>query len=239
MQAAPFWGIDGCKTGWLAIARDEEKNWWAEVFSDFSALGRTAQSAQRVLVDIPIGLPTHQARRCDTLARQRLQARRSSVFPVPSRAALQAPDYRSGCDRNQALMGKRISKQAWNIGPKILEVDRWLLQHDPRQQQVRECHPELALMGLNHGVPMAHNKKKTEGQQERLHVLRRHWTAVDEIFHELLKRFPRRAVAPDDILDALALTLTAAQAPALVALPPEPEYDEQGLRMEITYGQFE
>jgi predicted RNase H-like nuclease len=108
-----------------------------------------------IAVDMPIGLPSEGRRACDSEARRMLGARRSSVFPVPTRDALAATSFAE-------VSG--LSIQGWNLVPKIREVDAcW----EPR---VRECSPELSFTVLA-GAPMVHNKRTPEGRAERLAVL--------------------------------------------------------------------
>ncbi len=37
--------------------------------------------------------------------------------------------YEKACEVNEKLTGKRISKQAWNIIPKIRDVDSFLVEN--------------------------------------------------------------------------------------------------------------
>lgn len=239
MNDLHVWGVDGCRRGWLGIALLGATAWEGYCFSRFSDLMSAAHSAKQVLVDIPIGLPEREKRHCDQAARRLLtRLRGSSVFPVPSRVALQAIDYPTACDRNEAQLGVRIAKQAWNISPKIREVDAWLLAHDPQQQLVRECHPELAFWAMNHAQPMRDRKASEAGATQRLACLTQRYPTAPRIYDELRRRFPRRDVAPDDILDALALAITAQRAQRLISLPEQPQHDAEGLRMEIVYGQW-
>jgi len=55
--------------------------------------------------------------------------RKSSIFPVPCREAVYAETYEKACEVNKLLTGKLISKQAWNIVPKIRDVDRFLVKN--------------------------------------------------------------------------------------------------------------
>ena len=137
-----------------------------------------------IAVDMPIGLPESGRRPCDTEARKRLGPRRSSVFPVPVRAALGATSFAE-------VTG--LSIQGWNLVPKIAEVDAsW----EPR---VLECSPELSLAVVS-GAPMAHPKRVPEGRAERLAVL-------EGAFPGLSLRAP--GAAGHDVLDAHACLLTA------------------------------
>ena len=83
------------------------------------------QANPLILIDIPIGLKTGGSgeRLSDLGARSILKARKSSIFPVPCREAIYAKTYKEACEVNERLTGKRISKQAWNIVPKIRDVD--------------------------------------------------------------------------------------------------------------------
>src|SRR5207248_8623660 len=84
-----------------------------------------------------------------------------------------------------------VSRQAFNLLPKIAEVDA--LVTPTRQSQVREVHPELAFAALAGGVPMAWPKRTAAGRAERLAAL--HVADVPRL----------RGAAPDDVLDALAV----------------------------------
>jgi predicted RNase H-like nuclease len=239
MTEAQSVGVDGCRSGWFGFELHPSGSWRAEIWPDAEALFAAYAGASVVLIDIPIGLPYRATRSCDQEARQRLQQRRSSVFPVPCRAALQAENYPEGCDINQAQLGVRISKQAWNIGPKIVAVDRWLRRHPEARAKVRECHPELAFYGLQGGIPMASSKKTPAGLQARLNLLSQRWAGAEEAYQALLDRFSRNALARDDILDAMVLAITAARAPRLRHLPEAPPLDEAGLPMEIVFGEWD
>jgi predicted RNase H-like nuclease len=111
-----------------------------------------------VAVDMPIGLLDAGPRACDVEARRRLGPRRSSVFPAPSRPMLAAATYRD------ALAIGGLSKQAFNLIPKIREVDALLTPR--RQRTVVESHPELGFARLL-GRPCAAPKRTPEGLAER------------------------------------------------------------------------
>jgi predicted RNase H-like nuclease len=161
------------------------------------AAGRLAAIA----VDMPIGLPDRGPRACDIAARQRLGARRSSVFPTPVRAALDAPTYAEALARSRAASGRGLSRQAFNLLAKMAELDAII--RPELQDQVVEAHPEMAFARLA-GRPAAHPKRTAEGRAERLAVLDR--AGLGDLS---AVRLP--GAAPDDVLDAVALTLTAAR----------------------------
>jgi predicted RNase H-like nuclease len=136
------------------------------------------------------------------------------------------------------VRGHGLSIQAFNILPKIREVDR--LMTPALQQRVYEAHPELAFQSLA-GHPLQGRKRTVAGREARLRVLE---TLPSPLFHDIRAAFTqvlhankRTDVAPDDILDAYVLVWTAlciwrAQAHRVPKLP---QHDARGLRMEIWY----
>ena len=243
MAANRFVGVDGCPKGWFGVGLDGHGGFEVAVFPTFCELLDHYFNAELVLVDIPIGLPEGAGGRdCDRETRRRLERRRSSVFPTPTRQtvrqASESPrDYRAACDVERWLTGKNISQQAFRIAPKIGQVDRALLERGPNATpRVREVHPELCLWALNHKLPMMFNKKKSEGESERLDLLEGTEPHAKEMFNEACGKFLRKEVARDDIVDALALAVTGHRGHGqLRTVPDDPPRDAQGLPMEIVY----
>jgi predicted RNase H-like nuclease len=186
-------------------------------------------------VDMPIGLldrPLPGGRSCDREARKLLgRPRASSVFTPPTRPGLAALAYRD----ITALNGTGMSKEAFNILPKIREVDETVAASD--QKRVFEAHPELAFSTLA-GAPMRHNKKTPEGRRERVRLLRR---IFGRAFHDPVRlrlEHGRANVAFDDVVDAYVLAHAAERIRrgSAVRLPAtRPLRDKRGLRMEIWY----
>jgi hypothetical protein len=82
---------------------------------------------QVIALDMPIGLPERGPRACDLEARRLLgPGRASSVFPAPIRPVLVATSYDDACQIRLQVEGKKLSRQAWVIVPKIREVDDML-----------------------------------------------------------------------------------------------------------------
>ena len=83
---------------------------------------------------------------------------------------------------------------------------------------------------------MRHSKKTEEGFTERMEVLKRVLPEAESITDQALSQYPRKAVARDDILDAL-IALATAVAPVGVQLtvPTSPERDAFGLPMQMVY----
>ena len=243
MTHSRYVGVDGCPRGWFGVGLDGHGGYEVGVFNTFNELLDRYADAELVLVDIPIGLPEGEGGRdCDREARRRLERRRSSVFPTPTRqtvrqAAESPGEYRAACDVERRLTGKNISQQAFRIAPKIAQVDRALLERGANATpQVREVHPELCFWALNRNRPMMFNKKKAEGERERLDLLEGIEPQAKEIFNAACGMFLRKEVARDDIVDALALAVTGHRGHGrLRTVPDHPPVDAQGLPMEIVY----
>ena len=109
--------------------------------------------------------PAAGPRRCDREARALLGPRCSTVFPAPARAAIGAADHADACARSRAAGGTGLSVQAFNLLPRIAELDR-LLAADPCDAVV-EAHPELAFLRL-HGGGHLPPKRTVEGRAARL-----------------------------------------------------------------------
>jgi predicted RNase H-like nuclease len=131
------------------------------------------------------------------------------------------------------MTGKKLTIQTWNIIPKIKEVDEFLAEVKPARQRIRETHPEVCFWALA-GRAMKHRKKRKQGFNERKQALESLYPHTEEIVDCALKKYRRRDVAKDDILDALALAITAARG-KLITIPERPEYDSRGLPMEIVH----
>lgn len=235
-------GVDGCPGGWLMVtlpggAIAEAR---ATIAGTFDEVLQAAGDSSFVAIDIPIGLPDRTGaggRVCDRAARANLGGRQSALFSVPARAAVYATDYAAACAAALAHSDppRRVSKQCFNLFPKIREVDA--VMTPALQARVVECHPELAFWRLNGEMSLSLPKKvrshpSPQGLELRRALLRR--AGFGESF---LARHPwRRAEAgPDDLLDACAC---AASALGIAVgrgsrFPDCPPIDPRGLRMEI------
>ena len=222
-------GLDGCRHGWVmaTVPLRASGPVRLELVDD---LGRVVDRLQAgtlaaAAIDIPIGLAAGAARRCDVEARRRLGARRSSVFPAPARCVLGAAGYEEACARSVRASGKKISRQVFNILPKIEQVDALITPQ--RQTRLFEMCPELSFAVLA-GAPMGANKKTAAGRAERSAALATAFADVDA-----LARRPLRGAAPDDVLDALVGAWTASRHAAQAHVQLGGELDVRGLRMEV------
>jgi predicted RNase H-like nuclease len=178
-------------------------------------------------IDMPIGLPESGPRACDREARRLLGPRRSSVFPAPARAVLGATTYEEACTVSRRVNGRAVSKQLYNILPKIREVDFLLSQSRSRPPHLFEMCPELSFAAMT-GHPMPHNKRTAEGRVERMEALQPAFGDVARVV-----KSPPRGATQDDVLDALAGAWTARRYVARSCIRLGGEVDEIGLRMEV------
>jgi predicted RNase H-like nuclease len=226
-------GLDGCRGGWVLAQRDASGTVLCRVIERLDDLAHQLPIPDLVGIDIPLGLPERGARDCDVKARRRLGLRGSSVFPAPVRAVLHAAEYAEANARHRATDGRGLSKQAWNLIPKIREADA--LAHRSREWQARmhEVHPELSFAMLAGGVPLPAAKRTPLGQRLRRDVLRAAFGA--DAVDQALEGRDRRAAQADDALDALAVLWSAerlARGDALVLGDPAAR-DATGLMMRI------
>lgn len=229
-------GVDGCRAGWFRVARDPASGELRfDVVREARELLGAPPVARVVAIDVPIGLPARGPRPCDAAAREILGPRRSSVFPAPIRSALAARTRESASRITARADGRRVGVQAWGIYPKIREVDA-LLRADPRaRRRLREAHPEVCFWAWNGRRPMQAPKRSPEGRRERLALVEA-WLGPD-----LLRRArggrPKRDLADDDVLDAVATLWTAHRilAGRALRLPRAPARDAVGLPMHIVF----
>jgi predicted RNase H-like nuclease len=233
-----FVGVDGCRSGWCAVIFDG-RNVRAALYNNVAELWQGNKGAGLILIDMPIGILDNATDRpCDYAVRKLIGRRRSSLFPMPCRATLSEATYREASQTNFEITGRKLSKEMWNIMPKMRELDDFLAENLEARNIIKETHPELCLAGLNGGTSMEYAKKKDreKGFVERLDVLRRYNSDSSAIIEKALKEHRRKDVARDDIVDALALAITASHGEEkLTVIKSDPTCDSHGLPMQMVY----
>jgi predicted RNase H-like nuclease len=224
-------GLDGCRTGWVAIALENGKLAGAALIARASDALATWPELTVLAIDIPIGLPseaTAYRRQADAEARKRLLARRSTVFPTPPREVLAEETYAGALARSIELVHKGLSRQAYALRDKILEVDE-LARSDGR---VREIHPEISFTEMAQGrVDHWYPKKTWNGLAQRRRCL-------EEAGLILPDKLERAGLAgADDVVDAAAAAWSAWRIATGQAgsLPDPPEIGDDGERIAIWY----
>ncbi|MGI9372957.1 MAG: DUF429 domain-containing protein [Hyphomicrobiales bacterium] len=234
-------GVDGCPGGWLSVHWDGAASAKAELHTSFKDIVDLGVAV--ISVDMPIGLPERiegRGRACEHLVRKLLGDRQSSVFAIPCRAAVMARDYREACAINleNSDPPRKISKQAFNLFPKIREIDALFVSGSRATQElVYETHPEVCFWTMNDQKPVPLPKKiksrpSPEGLSLRRDLLRNAGFPIDTLGASV---FPKTKVGEDDIIDACAACWTAwrIHTKQHMTFPNKPERDGKGLRMEI------
>ena len=219
-------GVDGCKAGWIMVRRTPAGAPAVSVHTSFVDLLAALPADAIVAVDMPIGLPDVSGkggRGPEMLVRPLLGERQSSVFSIPSRAAVYADTaafttveaWHEAHRRASAVAmatsypPRGVSIQACGIFAKIREIDTMLASRPQLRGRVFESHPEVAFWRLNGGKAMALPKKikgavNAAGMDERRTLLARH--GYDRAF---LDQPPPKGAAADDFLDAAAMLAIA------------------------------
>jgi predicted RNase H-like nuclease len=234
-------GVDGCRIGWVvAFVRASGDDIRLGIVPRFADVLAAPEAPAVIAVDIPIGLPKrvgYGGRAAENAVRPLLGARQSSVFSVPSRAALAAEDYREACRIALATSDppRKVSKQLYMIAPMIREVDACLRADPAAAARVREVHPELAFWRLN-GERALDEPKKAKGRcYEPGLALRRQLLIAAGLRPAIVNGDPPKGAGPDDLLDALACAAIARRVYVGDArpFPDQPERDAFGLPMAI------
>lgn len=157
-------GVDACPGGWAVAV------WRPGGDVELRRIDRFSEAVQLdvsvIAVDIPIGAPEVGPRSADVEARAFVGTRASSVFPTPPRSVLGSPDYQEALRRHCALTGKGLSKQAFFLCRRMLEVEPCAAT----DERIVEVHPEVSFCALA-GRPLRHSKARPEGLAERRALL--------------------------------------------------------------------
>ncbi len=241
MQSIWLAGVDGCPGGWIvAFVRPVGDEIIIRIVSRFADVLGAPEAPAVVAVDMPIGLPERTGlggREAENAVRPLLGQRQSSVFSVPSRAAIYASDYGEACRiaAETSDPPRKVSKQLFNIAPKIREVDECLRADAGAAKHTFEVHPEVAFWRLNGERALEEPKKVKSRAYEPGLALRRKLLIAADLSAEAVHAPSPKGAGPDDLLDALACAAIARRLHAKTAqpFPDPPPCDTFGLRMAI------
>lgn len=186
-------GVDAAGRNWVAVASDL-RAYAAPTLVGLLAVADTDGAIEVVGIDIPIGLPGGPVpRQADFLARKAVGPRWRSVFMTPPRTVLASLTYRAASDEALRVTGKGVSRQAWALAPRILEVDEVVRSSG---RQIVEVHPELSFTVLaGREIPAA--KSTWAGLEDRRRLLAEvGFSLPADLGHAGL------VAGPDDVLDA-------------------------------------
>lgn len=218
-------GLDGFGRGWVAVLLDGDRH---EIGFCRNIAEALSVGFDRAAIDIPIGMTDDGERACDVLARERLRPHSSRVFTGARRWLWEEFADPDDANRDALRRGqKRVSRQLWHLGPKIMEVDRYVRANST--QDIREAHPELVFLRLNDGKPLP-SKQSEDGIRLRRQLFKRQGIgAIDSWLDE--ERIGTGAKR-DDVLDACAVAIAARDAAGCVPEGTAPR-DAYGLPMQI------
>ncbi len=219
-------GVTPCAPGWLVASAKLHGATFApeepRVIATFAEVLDERPSFSVIAVNAPIGYAQETqvgGRTCDRLARGLLGRRGSTVHSAPTRASLEedAVVVDDRLDAVTNILLRRYREVAAEMAPF-------------RQRTVYEVHPELSFFQINGDQPLRWSKKTEAGWEERAELLKRRVPGVERILETELDDVP---IA--HLLDAAAMLWTARRifARAAVRIPTDPEWDDQGLRMEL------
>jgi predicted RNase H-like nuclease len=227
-------GVVPCRGGWLVAGGKLVGTGLfpeaAVVERRLSDITEAIPSFSVITLSSPIGLPDKPSRRgrqCDREARRLLGwPRLGAILSPPSLSVAQrAKSYEHAIDLN----GGSLTRTAWAQIRHIREVRETIQSHS--QRRVYEVHPELSFHQLNGDRPLRHGKRTQEGQEERWSLL----VARLQNLESRLEAGPPKSATLANLLDAYAALSTARRisARAISRLPEEPEWNSEGMRMEI------
>ncbi|QAU11526.1 DUF429 domain-containing protein [Halorubrum sp. BOL3-1] len=249
-------GVDWAGGAWIAVVFDGDDELRCRLEADLETLWN--DSVNRILVDVPIGLPdgpeTLAKREAVDSAARSAAERPSSVFPVPSRGACElardGADYETVSERNRADLDKGLSRQSYHIAPAVGAVDAFLRGDEAARERVMEAHPEVCFRGLS-GRALERSKTTAPGVGERLDALDGHLDDPDATLGRICRELVDETSATegtesvddtadptvDDAVDALGLAVVARRpTDELRFLPGDATHrDDEGIPMRMAY----
>jgi predicted RNase H-like nuclease len=214
-------GIDGCRSGWIAVMLDGSAV-RARTAATLAGLGVEGVTG----IDMPLGLLADGWRTADAVARALLGPRGASVFAIPPRPVWAAADYAAANKRCRELTGRGMSVQAWGLRVKLLEADRFRREH--ASGPLYEVHPELSFAALA-GAPLAESKHSAAGLARRRVLLADAGIVLPDRV---------AGAGKDDLLDAAAVAWSAlriAAGTACVLPDPPAQRCDDGFEIAIRY----
>jgi len=229
---------DGCRGGWLVAKCNSwpcEYTPYLAICADFRSLVEFTRDCERVVVDIPIGLPAGtQVRYCDVKARGLLakDGASSVVFDAPPRETLPARSTEEFQRLHKESRKKGAGWPVWGILPKIKEADEAMTP--ALQRRIYEFHPELVWLRVaGRYLGPKHDKP---GLTNRVNALDAYVPSLKQVLQ--WKKGLGAAAKLDDVLDAV-IGLAVADASLKskkYKLPQDAtEADKKGLFMEMWY----
>jgi len=219
-------GVTPCGPAWLVAPAKLQGTVFAPeepfLISPFSEVVDQRPTFATIALNAPVGYLDAAAaggRTCDREARALLGAKRgSSIQSAPVRSSTNDLEF----------VDEHLDAISMTLLPRYREVAADMAPF--RQRTVYEVHSDVCFYELNEGQPMQWSKHSEAGLQERREVLRAKFPSSERI---LSSEVPGASLS--HLIDVSAFVWTARRifARAAIRIPQDPEWDEQGLRMEI------
>jgi predicted RNase H-like nuclease len=219
-------GVTPCRGGWLVAAAKLQGTIFAPEdpvrLDTFIDVVDQRPSYSIVALNAPVG-GLNQAkvggRTCDREIRLLLGRRGAAVKSAPVQV-----DSREGID----LLPSHLDAISQTLLPRYQEVANEMAPF--RQRTIYEVNAELSFYQMNDDIPMQWAKHTEKGMVERRAIVE---AKVPGVLRIIDAEVP--GASPSHLLDVTAILWTARRifAKAVVRIPTDPEWDEQGLRMEI------
>lgn len=236
-----YLGLDWARRGWFGVILNGNGEWSTDLFPSIGSVWKYHSDADRIFIDIPIGLPATERRVCDVEARKRLKQRGRSVFYTPIRDAVYETNLEAAKQLNEDAAGFSVQNQAWSIISRIREVDEFLDMYPSARDRLYETHPEMCFYSLNGQTPLPESKTTEDGIRHRTELLVEEYPEAATILQSSIEQYTTPDYSPmvssvDDILDAMVAAITAQRdLSARSTLPRSPPRDERNLPMRIVY----
>jgi len=219
-------GVTPCGPNWLVGAAKVQGTIFSpeepQLMSSFIEVLDQRPSYAAIALNAPVGyldFRTHGGRTCDREARAMLGPKRgSSIQSAPVRSSTNELEFQD----------EHLDAISMTLLPRYREVAAEMAPF--RQRTVYEVHSDLCFYQMNDEHPLEYSKQSEKGIEERRQLLEQRFPGVQRI---LSAELPGANLA--HLLDIAAFVWTARRifARAAIRMPQDPEWDEQGLRMEI------
>ena len=196
-------GIDGCRAGWITTQVLDNQLISFKIIENLDDDYLKQNNLSHIGIDIPLQLSHSGKRLAEIEARGLLKKRACTIFSPPTLNALRAKNYMDACEVNFNECGKRISKQSWNLFPKIKEAQEFLDNKSINKLRVFEVHPELSFMAMNDMILVQASKKTDIGREIRIKLIQKFFPKFS--FESVRNEYKKNQALDDDILDSVSV----------------------------------
>lgn len=235
MKQLPYkWlaGITPCPGGWLVVPA---RLAGITVVVDDALVLRTLMEVvdfrpkfDAAAINIPMGFAdesTTQYGDCERESRAFIGwPRKVAMRPLPSRAVLKAPTKKAAREMEPWLTNDDFRKFRW-----LREAEQ--IFQPFHQRNFFSAHPDMSYTLLNDDTPLKTSPFHEDGVLERIDLIRRKLPGVEEVITRPIPDGAGRV----HVVQAVGLVWTARRAMgrAISRFPLDPEWDTNGLRIEV------